>query len=127
DDSGELFEFLAYSGARIKSVNHVAWQDVDWHNNKLSFEVTKRDAYSIPLFPPLKKLLEKMKKAAGGEPHGLIFKVKSIRRVLRSACKAVHTPFLTHHDLRHYFATRCMENPAIDIPTISRWLGHKDG
>jgi len=90
---------------------------------KLSFEVTKRDAYSIPLFPPLKKLLEKIKKAAGGEPHGLIFKVKSIRRVLRSACKAVHTPFLTHHDLRHYFATRCMENPAIDIPTISRWLG----
>ncbi|MDA1277859.1 MAG: tyrosine-type recombinase/integrase [Verrucomicrobia bacterium] len=37
-------------------------------------------------------------------------------------------PFLhlTHHDLRHLFATRCIES-GVDIPTVSRWLGHKDG
>jgi len=28
--------------------------------------------------------------------------------------------------LRHLFATRCIES-AVDIPTVSRWLGHKDG
>jgi integrase len=33
---------------------------------------------------------------------------------------------LTHHDLRHLFATRCIES-GVDIPTVSRWLGHKDG
>ena len=32
----------------------------------------------------------------------------------------------THHDLRHPFATRCIES-GMDIPTVSRWLGHKDG
>ena len=32
----------------------------------------------------------------------------------------------THHDLRHLFATRCIET-GVDIPTVSRWLGHKDG
>jgi integrase len=32
----------------------------------------------------------------------------------------------THHDLRHLFATRCIES-GVDIPTVSRWLGHKDG
>jgi integrase len=31
------------------------------------------------------------------------------------------------YDLRHYFATRCMETSTVDIPTVSRWLGHKDG
>jgi integrase len=31
-----------------------------------------------------------------------------------------------HHDLRHLFATRCIEN-GVDIPTVSRWLGHQDG
>ena len=127
NDAGQLFEFLAYTGSRIKAANHVTWEYVDWPHNKLTFEVTKRDAYSIPLFPPLKELLERMKTAAGGDPHGPLFKVKNIKRVLHSACKAVGTPLLTHHDLRHYFATRCMENPSIDIPTISRWLGHKDG
>jgi len=32
---------------------------------------------------------------------------------------------ITHHDLRHLFATRCIES-GVDIPTVSRWLGHKD-
>ena len=29
-------------------------------------------------------------------------------------------------DLRHLFATRCIES-RVDIPTVSRWLGHSDG
>jgi site-specific recombinase XerC len=35
-------------------------------------------------------------------------------------------PRITHRDLRHLFATRCIES-GVDIPTVSRWLGHKDG
>ena len=35
-------------------------------------------------------------------------------------------PRITHHDLRHLFATVGIE-AGIDIPTVSRWLGHKDG
>ena len=31
-----------------------------------------------------------------------------------------------HHDLRHLFASTCIE-AGVDIPTVSRWLGHKDG
>jgi integrase len=33
---------------------------------------------------------------------------------------------ITHHDLRHLFATRCID-AGVDIPTVSRWLGHRDG
>jgi integrase len=33
---------------------------------------------------------------------------------------------LSHHDLRHLFATRCIE-AGKDIPTVASWLGHKDG
>jgi len=32
----------------------------------------------------------------------------------------------TECPLRHLFATRCIEN-GVDIPTVSRWLGHQDG
>ena len=42
------------------------------------------------------------------------------------AAKAVEMERITHHDLRHLFATRCIE-AGVDIPTVSRWLGHKDG
>ena len=35
-------------------------------------------------------------------------------------------PKFTHHDFRHFFATTCIES-GVDIPTVSRWLGHSDG
>jgi integrase len=42
------------------------------------------------------------------------------------AAKVLGMTRITHHDLRHLFATRCIES-GVDIPTVSRWLGHKDG
>ncbi|MGO9202712.1 MAG: tyrosine-type recombinase/integrase [Limisphaerales bacterium] len=53
----------------------------------------------------------------------------SLAKVLTSACQALTSqglPHLSHDDLRHLFATQCIES-GVDIPTVSRWLGHKDG
>ncbi|MFM1737808.1 tyrosine-type recombinase/integrase [Akkermansia muciniphila] len=35
-------------------------------------------------------------------------------------------PHVRIHDLRHFFATSCIE-AGIDIPTVAKWLGHRDG
>jgi integrase len=45
---------------------------------------------------------------------------------MNRAAKVVGMVRITHHDLRHLFATRCIES-GVDVPTVSRWLGHKDG
>ena len=42
------------------------------------------------------------------------------------AAKKIKMARITHHDLRHFFATVSIES-GVDIPTVSRWLGHKDG
>jgi integrase len=55
-----------------------------------------------------------------------LFRVGECRKSLNRACKKVGIDRITHHDLRHLFATRCIES-GVDIPTVSRWLGHKDG
>jgi integrase len=54
--------------------------------------------------------------------HGFLeAQVLSVANVnLCDSCKT------KHHDLRHLFATRCIES-GVDIPTVSRWLGHQDG
>ena len=52
--------------------------------------------------------------------------MKECRGALARACAKLGIPGITHHDLRHLFATRCIES-GVDIPTVSRWLGHKDG
>jgi len=45
---------------------------------------------------------------------------------LAGACRKLGVAHMTHHDLRHLFATTCIES-GVDIPTVSRWLGHADG
>jgi integrase len=45
---------------------------------------------------------------------------------MRRAAKIIGIQHISHHDLRHLFATRCIES-GVDIPTVARWLGHKDG
>jgi len=52
--------------------------------------------------------------------------VHECQGAIDTACKKLSIVRITHHDLRHLFATRCIES-GVDIPTVSRWLGHKDG
>ena len=53
-------------------------------------------------------------------------RVRECQKAIDSACKKLEIARFTHHDLRHLFATLCIES-GVDIPTVSRWLGHKDG
>jgi Phage integrase family len=45
---------------------------------------------------------------------------------LARASQKVGVPKMTHHDLRHYFATKCLESGA-PVATVANWLGHRDG
>jgi len=72
-------------------------------------------------------LLERMRSERAGEPSDAkVFRVRECQKSLDRAWKKVGIDRITHHDLRHLFATRCIES-GVDIPTVSRWLGHKDG
>ena len=57
---------------------------------------------------------------------------KVARKSLLGACRRLHADGnrlvarLTHRDLRHLFATWCIE-AGIDIPRVPDLLGHKDG
>jgi integrase len=55
-----------------------------------------------------------------------VFRVKECQKAIDAACKKLGLSRFTHHDLRHMFATVCIES-GVDIPTVSRWLNHKDG
>ncbi len=67
-----------------------------------------------------------MKAEKNPQPTDRIIPINSARKCLQTACKKLGLPQFTHHDFRHFFATTCIES-GVDIPTVSRWLGHKDG
>jgi integrase len=127
-DCANLFRFLAFSGLRIDEARHVLWSDVDFEKGQLHVRITKNSkARWVPLNGSLRQLLEKMRAEQSKEsPDKSVMQVFECQKSIDRAAKLVEVQRITHHDLRHLFATRCIE-AGVDIPTVSRWLGHQDG
>jgi integrase len=127
-DCANLFRFLAFSGVRINEARHVTWADVNLDKGQLQVRITKNGkARWVPFNQSLRGLLEALRAARPDEaPEAPIMRVFECQKSIDRGAKLAGATRITHHDLRHLFATRCIEN-GVDIPTVSRWLGHQDG
>ncbi|HWD20816.1 MAG TPA: site-specific integrase [Verrucomicrobiae bacterium] len=124
----KLFRFLAFSGVRINEARFITWADVDFQKQMLRARITKNGKTRwIPFNASLRELLDKLRAAHPDEsPEASVMRVFECQKSIDRAAKLTGAKRITHHDLRHLFATRCIEN-GVDIPTVSRWLGHQDG
>lgn len=128
-NAAEMARFVAYSGMRRAEAQAATWEDIQGQRLKVHGTKSESSDRIIPIVPALAKLLDQMRarRAALGLPlTGRILLVDRCLDPLRGACRRLGLPLLTQHDLRHYFATICIES-GVDIPTVSRWLGHGDG
>jgi len=130
--AANLIEFLAYTGCRISEAQRVTWSDCDLERGTLTIKGDAETATKnwkirhIPLIPDAKKLLERLHKdRLELKPENPIMLVGDVRGAFKRAADEMGIT-LTHHSLRHLFATTCIE-AGVDIPTVSRWLGHSDG
>lgn len=117
-DRGELLNFLArirgerleafylfclYTGYRRGEALSVKWCDVDFDENVIKVHGTKTATSDrvVPLLPPLRDVLEKLNRK-----NALIFnhRAEFVTRKFKTYC-----PTHKLHDLRHTFATRCLE------------------
>ena len=124
---------LALTGMRTGEAKHLRWRDVDIESGKLQVHGdpetgTKNwETRTVPIIAEAAALFSRMRTE---RPHdnkdAPIFLVNEAQKALDRAAEKVGTKRIVHHDLRHLFATTCIEN-GIDIPTVSRWMGHKDG
>jgi integrase len=127
-EGADLVEFLAYSGARIGEARASKWGDVNFSNNMIWIHGTKseRSDRLIPMTDALREFLLRLKGESTPAATARIAKIDSAKKSLATACKKSGFPKFSHHDFRHFFATTCIES-GVDVPTVSRWLGHSDG
>lgn len=141
-EASEHARWLAYSGMRLEEANRMTWADLRPDSLRVqgvavvkgrAFRQTKTNASDrmVPIVPAMRALLVEIRTRRTTCGHKLeaearILVPRTSLNALRSACKRLGLPRLKHHDLRHYFATTCIE-AGVDIPTLSRWLGHGDG
>jgi len=127
----DLVELLAYSGCRIHEGISIRWVDVDFEKNTVKVTGGERgtknhEERTIPMTDALRSLLLRLKDERKPKPEEFISQIDNAKKCLQTACRRLEYPQFTHHDFRHFFATTCIES-GVDIPTVSRWLGHKDG
>lgn len=135
-EASRMVAFLAYSGARIGELQTAIWRDVSpqWLTITGGEAGTKNGKIRrVPINPRLRAVLVEMGWDAkeGNAPEGLapespLFTIVSPRGALRGACARLKIGYIHPHMLRHCFASLAIEQ-GVDIPTLSRWLGHSDG
>ena len=128
----DFARFLAFSGCRLNEARQVKWGDVNSEKGEIRVKNSKRAITSnasefrfVPIIPPMSELLVRLKQG-NPAPEASVCSVGECEKSMTRACKLLGIYRITHHDLRHLFATRCIES-GVDIPTVSRWLGHVDG
>jgi integrase len=129
----DFAEGLAYTGMRIGESAEVKRADVNFDTGEIRVaghleEGTKNgEIRYVPLNPHARALFARMlEEREDVLDNGPLFLVRECQKSMNRAARIVGMKRITHHDLRHLFATICIES-GVDIPTVSRWLGHKDG
>lgn len=112
------YEFCLLTGCRRSEALGVCWNDIDLSKNKIHIRGTKTEGSDryIPIFPELKVLLERI------EYKGDLRLFHHNKYYVTSKFKEF-MPNHKLHDLRHTFATRCLEN-GVSMKCIQVWLGH---
>lgn len=122
--AGYAIRFLANTGLRKGDARALRWRDLE--GDSIVLRIQKNDELRrIPLIPAAKELLEEIRAVQNHRPNDKVILCLP-HEALKNSCARLELPHLRLHDLRHVFATRCLES-GVDIPTVSRWLGHKDG
>ena len=135
-DAADLVELMAYSGLRLSEACGLKWRDVDFDKGVFYVAGKGRDASerdTVPLFSAMRELLlgirqaRQSRKITNINPEDTIMRVDGCKDALKTACKeAKLRRSFTHHDMRRYFTTRCMEQN-VPIRTLAGWLRHRDG
>jgi integrase len=132
-DCADFVRGLAFTGTRKSEAAEMEWRDIDFEAGEI---VVRGDPETgtknwtvrrVPLIADARDLFQRMREARHGEAaDAKVFRVNEAQKAIDNAAKKLRIPRITHHDLRHLFATMCIESK-VDIPTVANWLGHKDG
>ncbi len=130
-NGADFVELIAYSGMRKAEATALKWQDVDFDKNQLTVtggenRTKNYETRTVPLNDDLRKLLLRLRSEAKPAPTDNVTRIENPRKCILTACRKLVFPEFTPHNFRDFFATTCIES-GVDIPTIARWLGHKDG
>jgi integrase len=125
EDSGDFVEALGVLGLGQAELASMKREHVNLDAGQVVIYRQKTgQRFTIPIYPWARALMEKL--CNGKKPGEKLFNIKQARKAITEACKRLDLPIYTHRSLRRMFVTTAIER-GIDVQTVSRWQGHRDG
>ncbi len=118
-----LFKFYLLTGARRSEALLIKWTDIDYQQGTIFIKGTKSVCAErrVPLFKQTRELLKDIPKI-----NEYIFPIKLNSLICSFKRLQKKLSFnLRLHELRHTFATRCLES-GISLKVVQHWLGHSN-
>lgn len=112
-----LFEFYIWTGCRRSEALALTWNDVDIIDMKLYIPGTKTEESErvIPISKPLYDIIKQIPRKGN---RLFNYSPDYVSKQFKKYC-----PRHKLHDLRHTFATICLEK-GIALRVVQKWLGH---
>lgn len=130
--AGLVVRFLAHTGLRINEAQQIRWEHVRDDHIYAPATVTKNGKpRCIPFIAGMQEVLRALRAATplkrlSEMRKGFVLPQARINaKTFLYACNLAGIPRLSHHTLRHFYATQCIMS-GVDIPTVAKWLGHSD-
>ena len=125
EDSADFLEACGLLGLGQAELAGMKREHIDLDAGRIIVYRFKTDTgFVIPIYPQARLLIERL---CQDKKHSTnVFRIAQARYALRHACKRLGFPQFTHRSLRRMFITRALEL-GIDVQTIARWQGHRDG
>lgn len=118
-------ELLAFSGMRKSECRNATIADDLGDEFKIRGTKSESSFRRVPVTAALRAVLDRIKSRRIGADTRLVI-TSELCHALGRACRRLGLRHVRVHDLRHFFASACIAS-GVDIPTVSRWLGHADG
>ncbi len=132
-NAANLVCFLAFGGFRKLEASFITWDDTNLDRGEIrvrgdpATRAKNGETRRVPMMREMRRLLEELREERAAEPlHTPVIPIRECQKAMSRAAGLAGMARITHHDLRHLFATCCAES-GVDIPSVARWLGHKDG
>ena len=127
EHSADFLEFMLLAGIGIAEARNLCGQHISIESDQITlFRQKTKTGFTIPIFPQLKPLVNRLRDAGRLQPNVPVFEIKNARKALVNTCAKLGLPEVSSRALRRCFITRAIEN-GVDFKTISHWQGHKDG
>lgn len=112
-----FYMFCLFTGCRRGEALNVKWEDIDFVKKIIHVHGTKTatSERDIPLLPDCEIVLNGIQRKGAKVFH---HRAEHVTKKFKEYCPAHKL-----HDLRHTFATRCLES-GINIKVVQKWLGH---